>query len=172
MRTIALIFCSFAMVAGTACGQAESQADSPAPSLTELDTRVPRLPVGASESSVVERLGQPRSRTELADGEVSVFYGPWHLVFHPGLIARLRYYKAGHWPRSRPFGPLDRKVHRLQLRFSREAVESELGKTETWEVRVPRKSEFLWYGNGRWRLKFVHSRLVDKDYTEQVTSLP
>lgn len=56
--------------------------------------------------------------------------------------------------------------------LSRGVVESELGKTETWEIRVPRKKEFLWYGNGRWRLKLVDHRLTAKDYTEQVTGAP
>lgn len=165
MKAMTFICCLLAMVGAIACGQDETRAAD----LRELDRLIPTLPLGTSPEDAESQLGASIDRSELEDGEVSLLYPSWQLVFDPALIARLRYYKAGHWPRTRPFGPLDRKVRRLQLGLSRGAVESRLGKPGTWEIRVPDKKEFLWYGNGRWSLKFVDHRLVAKDYTEQVT---
>jgi hypothetical protein len=103
--TATLIFCAIVLVSVASCGQEETRAAN----LADLDRQIPRLPFGASIAYVEDRLGPPREDpTELEDGEESLFYSLWHLVFDPGLVSRIRYYKAGHWPPKRPVAPLDR----------------------------------------------------------------
>jgi hypothetical protein len=162
-RPITLIACAIALIGAAACGQEETRAAV----LAELDRQIPRLPPGASIADVEDRLGPPREEpTELEDGEESLFYSRWHLVFDPGLVSRLRYYKGGYWPPQRPVAPLDRKVKELNLGLSKKAVEAEVGKTEAWEIRIFHEREYVWYGNGRWRLGLVDQQLASRWFTQ------
>lgn len=163
--TLSIFAMALAFIAG-GCGQGDSHA---AADQSDLDRRIPRLPVDAPVSLVEGRLGPPRDRLELEDGEISLSYNLWQLVFNPGLVARLRYYKAGYWHPDQGFTSLDHRVRRLNPGTSRKGVEDQLGKAEAWEIRNFQRREYLWYGNGRWRLMLLNQRLAAKKYTQQVT---
>jgi len=143
-----------------ACGQNASQAAGP----KDLDRVIPRLPSGLSIEEVEERLGEPDARFELQVGgpETALTYGLWEVAFSPSLYKRSRRYLAGERLGDRPVAPLDRKIHALKFGSSRGAVESELGKTEVWQVLDFGSNERLWYGNGRWKLHFSDRRLSGK----------
>jgi hypothetical protein len=115
-----------------------------------------------SLAEVEQRLGPPRDVRELEGGEVAALYKLWHLVFEPNLIIRQRFYKAGYWPRGRPFAPLDRRIRELPLGISRAATEAKLGKTASWEILDFKERERIWYGNGRWKLSFRNEVLTEK----------
>jgi len=158
-RNIAVCLCLAAVLAGSlACGQSRVAASD----LGKLDRMIPRLPRGVSLGEVEQRLGPPRDVSELEGGEVAAYYKLWQLVFEPNLIIRERYYKAGYWPRGRPFAPLDRRIRELRLGMSRAAAEAQLGKTEAWQILDFKQRERLWYGNGRWRLSFRNEALTGK----------
>lgn len=142
-----------------------SQSDSQAAESRSLDRVVPRLPNDLSVEEVKERLGEPRDEFEAEGSEVVLSYGLWQVVFHPSLYKRTRIYPAGYWPADKAVAPLDRKVRELPLGSSRDAVERELGKTETWQVFDFGKWERIWYGNGRWKLSFRHKKMSGKRKT-------
>jgi len=143
-----------------ACGQNASQAAGP----KNLDRVIPRLPSGLSVEEVEERLGEPDARFELEVGgpETALNYGLWQVAFSPSLYKRTRSYPAGERLGDRPGAPLDRKIRALDPGISREAVEKELGKAESWQVLDFGRNERLWYGNGRWKLHFSDRRLTGK----------
>jgi hypothetical protein len=158
-KFIALCLCFAVVLTGSlACGQSRVAASD----LARLDRVVPRLPRGMSIAEVEQRLGPPRDVRELEGGVVAALYSRWQLVFEPNLITRQRFYKAGYWPRGRPFAPLDRKIRELSLGTSRAATEARLGKTEAWEILDFKKRERIWYGNGRWKLSFRNEVLTGK----------
>lgn len=158
-KVIAVCLCLAVVPAGgLGCGQSRIAASD----LAKLDRVIPRLPRGMSIAGVEQRLGLPREVNELQGDEVSAIYKRWQLVFEPNLIIRSRYYKAGYWPRGRPFAPLDRKVRALRLGISRAVTEAKLGKTEAWEILDFKKREQLWYGNGRWKLSFHNEVLAGR----------
>jgi hypothetical protein len=99
---------------------------------------------------------------EVGGPETVLIYRLWQVVFSPSLYKRSRDYPAGDSPNGRPVAPLDRKIRALKLGSSREAVEQELGKTETWQVLDFGSNERLWYGNGRWKLHFTNRHLSGK----------
>ncbi len=146
--------------AGLACADSGGSADLA--TAQGDDKRIPRLASGLSVQEVERQLGQPQSQVELEGGEVSLQYGLWQLVFDPNLITRIRSYRAGFWPKHRPFGPLDRDVRELSSGSSRATVESKVGKTEAWEVLSYHENERLWYGNGRWKLVLSDQALTKK----------
>jgi hypothetical protein len=159
VRNIAVCFCLAAVLAGSlACGQSRVAASD----LGSLDREIPRLPRGMSLAEAEQRLGPPQDVSELEGGAVTAHYKLWQLVFEPSLIIRERYYKAGYWPRGRPFAPLDRKIHELRLGTSRAAAEAKLGKTEAWQILDINVREHIWYGNGRWKLSFRNRALAGK----------
>jgi hypothetical protein len=158
-KNIAVFFCLAVALGGIlACGQSRVAASD----LGTLDHVVPHLPTGMSLSEVEQRLGPPRDVRELEGGVVAALYSAWQLVFEPDLVIRERFYKAGYWPRGRPFPPLDRKVHELRLGTSRATAEAKLGKTEAWQILDFKKRESIWYGNGRWKLSFRNETLTGK----------
>jgi len=158
MKALCLLISLAALVAFAACGQDGSQAAS----VGLFDEKIPQLCNGASVEEVEDRLGDPRNRAVLEKGEVALYYGLWQLFFEPGLTVRVRYYKAGYWPPGQPVGELDREVRKLESRISLATAEHQLGKPESWQIEVPKKTEDLWYGPGRWKLVFSHGSLVRK----------
>jgi hypothetical protein len=141
-----------------ACGQSQVSASD----LAKLDRVIPRLPRGMSIAEVEQRLGPPRDVRELEGGGAAALYRLWQLVFEPNLVIRERFYKAGYWPRGRPFAPLDHKIRELPLGTSLAATEAELGKTEAWQILDFKERERIWYGNGRWKLSFRNGALTGK----------
>jgi hypothetical protein len=158
MKVLCLLISVVALTAVVACGQNGSRAAS----LQALNKKVPRLPNGTTVEEVEDRLGAPRNRAKLEDGEISLYYGLWQLIFDPRLTARIRYYKAGYWPPDRPVGKLDRDVRGLKLKTPLSAVERKLGKPESWEILVRGEKESVWYGPGRWKLVFSGGTLSRK----------
>jgi len=153
----------FLIGSSLACGQSSSQATGQAAGLKHLDRVVPRLPSGLSIEEVEERLGEPDARFELEVGgpETVLHYRLWEVAFSPSLYKRSRRYPAGE-RLDEPAALVDRKVRALKLGSSRETVEQELGKTESWQVLDFGSNERLWYGNGRWKLHFSDRRLAGK----------
>jgi hypothetical protein len=131
------------------------------------DQKIARLASGLSVGEVEDRLGDPSARADLEEGEETLYYGLWQLVFNPDLESRIRSYRAGYWPSGKSFASLDRAMHRLPLGVSRGTVERRIGKTEAWEIIEFADDERLWYGNGRWKLSFREGELVRKQLTEQ-----
>jgi hypothetical protein len=163
-------FCVAAVAMLLSLGSSACASNEPAPKdLAFLDDKVPRLSLGTSVEEVEDQLGVPRNSAVLEDGEVTLHYGLWLLVFDPKLKVRSRFYRAGYWPKGRSFGSLDRGVHRLRLGSSKTAIERELGKPGTWEVLDFKTRERLWYGNGRWKLQLRGGRLASKERSAQVT---
>lgn len=160
MLKVLVIAISIIALSGSSlsCGQGETQAAERG----DLDRVMPRLPNGLSMDEVEDRLGEPRAQDEVEGGEMVMIYGPWQLVFDPSLYKRTRFYLAGYWPADRPVAPLDRQIHALKLGSSRRTVERDLGKTEAWQVLTLGSNERLWYGNGRWKLRFSDRRLSGK----------
>jgi hypothetical protein len=150
---------------GIACASDEDASSKAA----HLDREVPKLPSGASVEEVEKELGSPRAQAELEDGEVSLYYGLWQLIFDPGLKVRIRSFKAGYWPPGRPFKVLDERVTKLRLGSPKHAVEETLGKPEAWEIKDYQRREVLWYGNGRWQLILRDGKLAAKRRSHQVT---
>ena len=148
-----------ALSAIVACGESGSQATT---FQGALDKKVPGLPNGITIEEVEDRLGTPRNRAELEDGEITLYYGLWQLIFDPRLKTRIRHYKAGYWPPNRPAGKLDRDVRSLKLKSSLAAVERKLGKPESWEILIRGEKESVWYGPGRWKLLFSGGTLSRK----------
>jgi hypothetical protein len=160
-RYIVLALGLSSLLAGSvACGQSQVAASE----LAKLDREIPQLSRSMSLSEVEQRLGPPDDVSELEGGTVAAHYGLWQLVFEPNLVVRERFYRAGYWPRGRPFAPLDRKIDALRLGASRAAVEAKLGKTEAWQILDFKKRERIWYGNGRWRLSFRNQALAGRKW--------
>jgi hypothetical protein len=109
---------------------------------------------------VEERLGEPEAKFEAEDSEVVLNYRLWQLVFRPSLYKRTRRYRVRHSDQS--VAALDHSVRGLKMGSSRKVVESALGKPEAWQVLDFGKNERLWYGNGRWKLRFSDRRLSKK----------
>jgi hypothetical protein len=158
----ALILISFGGIACASDGSAASDAAS-------LDSEVPRLSSGASVQEVEEEIGAPRAHAELEDGEMSLYYGLWQLIFDPDLKVRIRSFKAGYWPPGRSFKALDEGVAKLKAGASKHTVEETLGKPEAWEIKDFKQREVLWYGNGRWKLVLRNSKLAAKTRSRQVS---
>jgi len=158
-KDIAVCLCLAALLTGSlACGQSRVIGSD----LAKLDRVVPRLPRGMSIAEAEQRLGPPRDVRKLEGGDVAALYGLWQLVFEPNLVIRQRFFKAGYWPPSRPFAPLDRKIRELPLGTSLAATEAKLGKTEAWDILDFKEREHIWYGNGRWKLSFRNELLTGK----------
>jgi len=158
MNVAVCLFLAVSVVSSFACGESQVAAAS----LGRLDHVIPRLPRGMSRAEVEERLGPPRDVRELEDRRVAALYSLWQLVFEPNLVIRQRFYKSGYWPPNRPFAPLDDKIRELPLGTSLWATEARLGQTETWEILKYKEIERIWYGNGRWKLRFSNRRLAGK----------
>lgn len=164
MKIIWAVALLLVSIGGTACANDGSASSHRA----TLDKEVPRLPSGATIEEVEQVIGPPRSQAELEDGEVSLYYGPWQLVFDPDLEVRIRSFKAGYWPSGRSFAALDKDVKKL-VGSVRHTVEQAPGKPEAWEIKEFKHRENLWYGNGRWKLVFRDGKLAAKVRTSQVT---
>src|ERR1044072_3003177 len=157
MKLVFLLFLLGLVAAIGACGQDDTKAAI----IHALDQEIPQLTNGASVREVEDHLGTPRTRAEVFDGTL-VYYGPWQLLFNPGLVSRARHYRAGYWDPRAPVANLDGAVHRLKLGSSLEEVKRLLGQPESWQIAVPGKMEALWYGPDRWKLNFSFGDLSRK----------
>jgi hypothetical protein len=126
-----------------------------------LDQMVLKLRPEMSIKAVQSRLGEPRLERDLGNEKV-LYYGPWLLVFEPGLKIRTRYYLHRHSGLSVKM--LAKKISGLPLGTSVEGVMAALGKPEELQIfqNAPHKEESFWFGGGRWELFLTEGKLTEK----------
>jgi hypothetical protein len=139
-----------------ACGSAA--VSSSEAGVAGLGRKIRQLETGDSIATVEEALG-PAERENEAGGEKVLYYGHWQLSFSPKLRSRTKYFWEEHWKNPQA---LSHAIRHLAIGETIREVRKRLGSPFALQILKSHSPErvTLWYGNGRWALKFLDGGLA------------